>query len=85
MSMIFESQIEDIPCQIRIIECLVVPGSFNHNAASDLDFNGYDEVEFEILDQNGKKAQWLESKLTDCDIYRIEQECIDHCEKENEP
>lgn len=36
--------------------------------SSDIDFKGYTECEFDILDRNGHKAPWLEDKLDESDI-----------------
>lgn len=70
------SQIQGIPCLIEVIRCRVVKGSFNYNAPSDLDYYGYSEVEFEILDRKGYKAPWLERKVTEEDSERIKQEIL---------
>lgn len=70
------SQIQGIPCLIEVTRCHVVKGSFNYNAPSDLDYYGYSEIEFEILDRKGYKASWLERKATEEDSERIEQEIL---------
>jgi hypothetical protein len=41
---------------------------------SDLDYYGYIDCEFDILDRRGRPAAWLERKLSDKDRERIEQE-----------
>ena len=71
------SQIQGIPCLIDVTSCHVVKGSFNYNAPSDLDYYGYSEIEFEILDRKGYKAPWLERKATEEDSERIEQEILE--------
>lgn len=42
-----------------------------HTCDSDLDYYGYTECEFEILDRRGRPAPWLERKATDADRERI--------------
>lgn len=71
-----QSQIQGIPCLIDVTRCHVVKGSFRQSAPSDLDYYGYSEVEFEILDRKGYKATWLERKATEEDKERIEQEIL---------
>jgi hypothetical protein len=51
-----------------------VRGSYSYNAPSDMDYYGYTESEWEVLDRNGRPAAWLERKLTDTDRSRIDQE-----------
>lgn len=38
------------------------------------------DFEFEILDRNGRKAEWLERKLTDEDEERLYQEFLSESE-----
>ena len=42
-----------------------------HMCDSDLDYYGYTECDFEILDRRGRPAPWLEHKLTASDVDRI--------------
>ena len=37
----------------------------------------YPEVEFEVLDQRGRPAPWLEKKMTDAERERIEDEILE--------
>jgi len=46
------------------------------------DYYGYTEMEWELLDRKGYPAKWLENKLTDDDIERIESEIAAHYETE---
>jgi hypothetical protein len=41
---------------------------------SDMDWYGYTECEFDILDRRGRPAPWLERKATDADRERITEE-----------
>ncbi len=69
-----ESTVAGIPCIIGVTHYESVEGSYNYNAASDMDYYGYSEAEWEVLDRKGYKAAWLEKKLTKSDIVRIEEE-----------
>lgn len=68
-----QTRIQGIPCQIEVTRCEVVRGSYSFNAASDWDYHGYSEVEFDVYDRTGYPAPWLERKMTDEDRSRIEQ------------
>ena len=69
-----ESKISGIPCLIKVTHCHIVPGTFSYHAGSDLDYHGYSDIDFEVCDQHGRPAPWLEKKMTDKDIERICQE-----------
>ena len=43
-----------------------------HLCDSDVDYKGYEDFEFEILDRKGRPAAWLERKLTKAEKYAIE-------------
>ena len=72
MSGMLEASICGIPCLIEVDTCNVVAGSYNYNAASDVDYYGYSEVEFSVYDRKGYAAAWLEKKMTDKDRQEIE-------------
>lgn len=69
-----ESRVAGIPCLIGVSHFDCVRGSYSYNAASDMDYYGYSESEWDVLDRRGRPAAWLERKLTDDDRKRIEQE-----------
>lgn len=72
--MIIETRIAGIPCLIDA-QVNVQQGSYSRNAPSDWDYHGWVEVEsFTVLDRRGRPAPWLEAKMTDKDIQRIEEE-----------
>ena len=73
-----ESHIKGIPCIISVTSYHHQKGSLSYNAPSDLDYYGYIEVEFNVLDRKGYKAPWLERKLTDDEIERIEREIVSY-------
>ena len=66
------ARIAGIPCQIDVTRCLVVKGDFN-NDSSDWDHTGYSEIDFTVYDTKGYPAQWLQSKMIDEDVERIEK------------
>lgn len=69
-----ETTVCGIPCIIGVTEYDSVAGSYSYNAASDLDYYGYTECDWEVLDRKGYKAAWLERKLTRKDSERIDNE-----------
>ena len=75
---IIPARVAGIPCQIGIIDFNCVKGSYSYNAPSDLDYRGYTEIEFDVLDRRGRRAAWLERKLTDEDKREIEIEIAEH-------
>lgn len=69
-----ESRVAGIPCLIGVTDFSSVRGSYSYHADSDMDYYGYSESEWVVLDSRGRPAAWLERKLTDDDRSRIEQE-----------
>jgi hypothetical protein len=72
-----ETRVAGIPCLVGVTYFESVRGSYDYHAASDMDYHGYTECEFEVLDRRGRKAPWLERKLTDKIIQEIEQDIAD--------
>lgn len=58
-----EHRVAGIPCLIGVIDYTSVKGSYSYHADSDLDYHGYTESEWEILDRRGRPAPWLQRKL----------------------
>jgi hypothetical protein len=75
---VFDSHVDGIPCRVGVLSYLNVPGSFSFNAPSDIDYYGYFECEWEVLDRRGRPAAWLERKLRSRDRERIECEVREH-------
>lgn len=75
-----ESRIAGIPCLIGVTHFNSVRGSYSYNAPSDMDYYGYTESEWEVLDRRGRPAAWLERKLTDRKRSRIDEEVFEHME-----
>lgn len=72
------TQIHGIPCQIKVTD--YYPG-----------FRGSwweppepEEITFQVLDRKGYPAPWLEAKLDEDDILRIEQEWKEWCKDWND-
>jgi len=73
-----ESRVAGIPCIIGVTHYECVKGSYSYHAASDWDYHGYTECEFEVLDRRGRKAAWLERKLDDKMTQEIESEIAEY-------
>ena len=73
-----EHRVCGIPCLIGVTHYDRVKGSYSYNAPSDLDYYGYSESEWEILDRKGYKAAWLERKMTDYDRDNVEEAISGH-------
>ena len=68
-----ESRVAGIPCLIGVTQFHSERGLYSYNAPSDLDFYGYSEVDFDVLDRRGRPAAWLERKLDAADRADIEE------------
>jgi hypothetical protein len=73
-----ETRIAGIPCIVGVTHFESVKGSYSYHADSDWDYHGYTECEFEVLDRRGRKAAWLERKLTDEITSEIESEIAEY-------
>lgn len=78
MTTYIDSRVAGIPCQIEVVTYERVRGSYSYNAPSDLDYYGYTECEWNVCDQRGRPAPWLERKLTPRDESRIESEIAEY-------
>lgn len=56
-----ETRVAGIPCMIGVLEYHKVHGS--SRADNDWDYYGYTDCTWEVLDNRGRKAAWLEKKL----------------------
>ena len=80
------TSIQGIPCLAGITTYLVVPpwkGPAS-TAPSDLDYYGYTEVEYDVLDRKGYYAEWLERKMTGKDKDRVEEDIHEFYRKKGE-
>lgn len=73
-----QHRVAGIPCLIGVFSYDRVRGSYSYHADSDLDYYGYTESEWEILDRKGYPAPWLERKLNDRERDMIEEELFLH-------
>ena len=67
-----ETRIAGIPCRVEMTRCFV-QRPLGPRCDSDLDCYGYHEVEFDVLDRNGRPAPWLERKMNDSERVKIEE------------
>lgn len=68
----FESTVAGIPCKVRVTYATpYVPASWDAPAEGG-------DFEFELLDRKGYRARWLEKKMSDEDVSRIEREYCDY-------
>ena len=70
----FESTVAGIPCKVRVTYYTpYFPASYNGPAEGG-------DFEFELLDRKGYRARWLEKKVTEKDVDRLEREYWDYLE-----
>ena len=79
-----ESRVAGIPCLIGVTEYTNVEGSYSYHAASDWDYRGYTDCTWDVCDRRGRKASWLERKLSIEDRDRIEAEIAKYFKRERE-
>ena len=63
-----------VPCGADLAAGVTCPKSFKLPAqlcSSPDDYYGYREIEFVVLDRKGRRATWLEAKLSDSDEINI--------------
>lgn len=80
----FETYVSGIPCIVRVLSYEPYVPAYTSGPPESCYPEEGSESEWEVLDMSGRRAPWLEKKLTDADIDRIEQEVIDHMEQEDE-
>jgi hypothetical protein len=73
-----ETRVAGIPCIIGVIEYSSTSGSYNYNAASDMDYYGYTDCNWEVCDSRGRPAPWLARKLTSKIEREIESEIAEY-------
>ena len=68
-----ESRVAGIPCIIGVTAYRAVRGTYSQAATSSMEYYGsIDECEWVVLDRRGRHAAWLERKVTQADVNRIE-------------
>ena len=61
---VIDVTVAGIPCQVGVIDFVSVDGSYSRNCVSDMDYSGYSEMSWELLDRKGYVAgKWLTSKV----------------------
>ena len=68
----FDCRVAGIPCQIGVVNYERYSPMSVHKAHSDLEFYGYSEVDYVVLDRRWRPAPWLQRKVDD-DSSIIEQ------------
>ena len=76
--MIFDSHIQGIPCQIEIT--YYIPPERKIVTCTTIDPPDPGELEWQVLDRKGYRAQWLENKMTRDDELRIDNEAAQYME-----
>lgn len=71
-----QTKIAGIPCQVKVLQCTTVSPDYS-TRDSDIDYYGYSEIDYEVCDRRGRRADWLARKMTKADEARIEQEIVD--------
>ena len=71
-----KSSVQGIPCLIDVTVFKVIKP--NRHADNDMDYYGYEELEYVICDRRGRPAPWLERKVTDKDVEQIRDDIITH-------
>lgn len=69
-----DTYVAGIPCQIGVIS-YVHQKPLGRTADSDWDCYGYTDIDWELLDRRGRRAQWLDNKA-DCE--KIEKTINEH-------
>ena len=71
-----ESRVAGIPCLIDVTHYHNQPPHRGSpwTCDSDVDYYGYTECEFVVCDRRGRKAAWLEKKMTKADEEHIREE-----------
>ena len=62
---VFDTRVAGIPCQIGVLNYERHAPMSAHQAHSDIEFYGYSEVDYVVLDRRGNPAPWLQNKVSD--------------------
>ena len=65
-----EARVCGIPCLIDVTH-FFRQAPLGPSADSDWDCYGYTEIEFEVCDRRGRRAPWLERKMTKADREEV--------------
>ena len=79
----FNSTCCGIPCIIRVLSWdAYMPAVIRADPGDSYPAEG-GEGEWEVLDRKGRRAPWLEAKMTDKERVRIDEEVFNHMENRN--
>jgi hypothetical protein len=78
----FEHVIGGVPCLIGVLSYESVPGTFSRNADSDLDYYGWFDCEWHVLDEDGQLSPELAAKATWAEDQAIREKVQDLLSKE---
>lgn len=62
---VFDSRVAGIPCQIGVLSYERHAPMSAHQAHSDMEYYGFTEADYVILDRRGNPAPWLQNKVKD--------------------
>lgn len=77
-----KTRIAGIPCKIGVTYFYKVQGS--PYADNDWDYKGYTDSDWVVLDRKGRKAPWLEAKVTKQDADTINKLIDKHMEDDHD-
>ena len=67
----FDSRVSGIPCKIKVLSYSAGVPAKTWGKYEDCYPGEDEEIEFEVYDRRGRRAEWLERKLRDEDYCRI--------------
>jgi len=75
----YEVRARGIPCLALITHYHYEPPGRHapHLCNSTDDFYGFTEIEFTLLDRNGREAPWIDAKMSGTDYEYVEEQIID--------
>jgi hypothetical protein len=77
----FDTRIVGIPCQIEVTFyepfCSGKRGHIDNWSEDEPEY-----LEFDVLDRNGRKAPWLERKMSADDYQRVQKEALNNMRAE---
>ena len=73
---IVDTEIAGIPCKVYVDHFYEKKGTYNYYEDSDLDYYGYVDMNYTVLDRRGYPAPWLTKKMTTRDISRVESDIL---------
>lgn len=78
----FEHVIGGVPCVIGVLSYESVRGSYSYSAASDLDYHGWFDCEWQVLDEDGQLSPELAEKATWAEDQAIREKVQELLSKE---